>query len=161
MDPFSVTVGIVSTLDVCTRTVTFLREVRKGASTVDQEIDGVRTDIEAIETAVAVLNNLYNTISTRDEGSQVLSSGPTGLAWKRLVGLLPRCEATIAKLQLLFSEILDVRLPKAAQKFESLVKSLRKHSRENEYLALKGELQSYVVTLQMLLAALQAYEDLC
>ena len=155
MDPFSVTVGIVSTLDVCTRTASFLKGIKKGASTVDKEVEAISNDVEAVKAAVAVLNNVYNS-GSEDGPSGLFTKNQTSQAWRNLMRLLPKCEDTITKIQELIQEISDFRLPKSAQRLEGLIKTLRKHSRETEYYALRRELGSYIVTLQMLLSAIQA-----
>ena len=157
MDPFSVTVGVVSLLDVCTRTVSFLKNVSNSVSTVDQDVEAVKNDVEAVQSAVAALKDVYNTWVSYDSGNVVPGTGGASQVWENLIRLLPRCEQTILKLQRLIEGIGDFRLPKSASRFESLVKSLRKQARESEYLLLRRELGSYITTLQMLLSAIQAY----
>ena len=156
MDPLSATVGVLSTVDICARTVKFLRNIQKGASTVDQDLETLRKDVEAVESTIDVLDSLCKAVSSREGGKKLLSTGPTALAWQRLVDLLPKCGKLIEELQRLFEEIDRVPVRKSAQRFESHIKSFRKRSREGEYLRLRSELQSYVATLHMLLAALQA-----
>ena len=153
MDPFSILVGTVGLLDVCSRLLRYLANTPKNSKTFAQELESIAKDIEAVCTATSSVEAIYKVqVGKNHQSIGSESTASISCIWENIALVISRCEKLICHLQRFLEEIQAVRGPK---KWDDFLKHLRKQEREREYGALRRELSNYIVTLQMLLSTIQ------
>ena len=155
MDPVSITIGAISVVDVCSRFVVYLRNVKKATASIDQDLKALADDIDALRKTAAVLNEIYEARLVHKREDSSTEQDKLSRTWQNVAQLLPRCEGSIKKLQTLTEDICSGGWSKTPQKIEPFIKHLRKLRREEEFLSLRRNLSNYGSTLQMLLSAIQ------
>ena len=155
MDPVSITIGAISVVDVCSRFVVYLRNVKKATASIDQDLKALADDVEALRKTAAVLKESYEArlVHTREDSDS--EQDKLSRTWQNVTQLLPKCEGIIEKLQTLVEDVRSGGWSKTPQKIEAFVKYLRRLRREEEFLSLRRDLSNYGSTLQMLLSAIQ------
>ena len=155
MDPLSITAGTIGIIDVCTRVALYLRNIKKATESIDQDIQTLWDDVNAIGKTSSILKEIYEARLITKEGVSVFEKTKLSETWQNVAEILPKCEVTIRKLQILIEEIQTLGWLKGPKKLEPLVRQLKKLVREDDYLSLRRDLSNYGNTLQMLLSAIQ------
>ena len=157
MDPFSIIVGSVSFLDVCIRVISAIEDVYKEADKVEEEIEALSADINALLSIRRSLNDFWNTkckaagVPLASETDRTRADG----LWKEVAINLQSCEATVLKLEGLLNEIIGKDgKRKGGGKIDRIRKQLRMRSKDPDFLQLRQRLSNAQGSLQMLLTAL-------
>ena len=152
MDPFSITVGVVGLLDVCSRFILYIRDAEKTSRFVDKDLEAIVSDVKAVSEATELLKQIFETRFDKSRSSSLSRENLSFRVWENIAQILPKCKDSVSGLLRLVEEIHQVHGPKALNSF---IKQLKKQAREETYLSLRQMLNNYVTTLQMLLSAIQ------
>ena len=152
-DPFSALASTVGLLDVCFRVGNYLYDVKVGADKVDEEIEALSHQVEAIKSVTQSIKRVFeddlaratDTVSKDQDGIQSL--------WEEIGKNVQSCQATLVKLFALIKLIVGNESPKILSKLDGLRKFLRKQSKEEEFGKLRRQLNDYHHSLQTLLTS--------
>lgn len=153
-DPFSIIVGTASLIDVCWRFGSYLHDIQAGAAKIDDEIETLSRDIEALrvinETIRDSCENLPGYLSSEIESSKHMET-----FWRNVSSNLASCRLIVEDLEVLVEGIMGTEPPKneskIMKKFGGFRKQLRKQSREGEFDKLQNRLSTYYNAIQLML----------
>ncbi|KAI4176500.1 MAG: hypothetical protein LQ346_007884 [Caloplaca aetnensis] len=152
-DPFSIVAGTVGLLDVCFRIGNYLYDAKKGANRVDEGIEALSHQIEAIQSVTRSIKNVFDndlaytpdTLPNNFNGIQSL--------WAEVAENVTSCQATLAELFALLKLIVGKEHATVLSKLDGLRRYLRKQAKEDEFGALRHRLSDYHHALQTLLTS--------
>ena len=154
VDPFSIIVGTTGLIDVCWRFGSYLHDVQAGAAKVEDEIETLSRDIEALRIINETIRDSYKQLpgylSSEIEGSKHVER-----LWRNVSSNLESCRRIVEDLEVLIKEIVGKEPPKddsrIMRKFGGFRKQLRKQSREGDFNKLQTRLNTYYNTIQLML----------
>lgn len=163
MDPFSITVGVVGLADVTYRIVSFLKQIKSASTKIQDEIDTLTNEIEALTIANDSVQGMWN-IKCEATGFYI-SDETTSMVdslWSNMGLILQQTKNTIVKLEGLLKEVLGKKGALTLNRLESFMALIRKEDRYSEYTQVRQRLTNYQAGMQMLLLALNTYvEPIC
>lgn len=172
MDPFSITVGTVSVVDVCVRVVKCIKDFHEASDRVDAEILALQQEFEALIALNESIHSLFEEelqkVNLKQEdlkGSpgQPLDdsddSDPVQNLWREIGRNLQDCEAVVKNLEEIVQAIVGKQgvakeSSKIVRKFEGYRRSKRKESKEGDFRQLRSQLTTFQRALQMLMTAI-------
>lgn len=141
MDPFSITVGTIGLLDICTRVISFLTHIREESHTIQEEIITLSQEIESLATVIDSVKNLYD---RQPDLGNLPPDNSVDKDWQKLCKLLQRCRSAVLGLERLLREVVGKKGTRVVGKIDGLVKTTRLEGRDEEYLALRQRLGNYL-----------------
>ena len=153
-EPFSIITATAGVIDVCWRFGSYLRDVQAGAAQIEDDIETLSRDIEALRMVNETVRDSYKELSSH-LGSGIESSKHIERLWRNVSSNLGNCQLVLEELEVLVKAVVG----KAAPKDESKImkkgggfrKQFRKQSRESDFNKLQGRLTTYYNTIQLML----------
>lgn len=153
-DPFSIIAGTAGLIDVCWRFGSYLHHVQAGAAKIEDEIQILSRDIEALriinETIRASYKELPGYLSAKIESSKHVER-----LWRNVSSNLESCRLIVEELEALVKTIVGKEPSKdeskIMRKLGTFKMQLRKQSREGEFSKLQSRLTTYYNTIQLML----------
>jgi len=155
MDPFSITVGTISLLDVCCRFISYIRDFGDALASVDNDLDLLLAELEAVRLATTSIKSVYDSYLRRASENPEAGGGHAGKLWQNVAKVLADCQARVEKLVHLVESVKWRDAPKISRRVDSFLKLLHKQSKEQEYQQIRRDLANHLKTLQMLQIATQ------
>ncbi len=152
-DPFSILAGTVGLLDVCFRIGNFLYDAKKGANRVDQSIEALSQQIEAIQSVTRSIKSVFDNDLAHTPDTLPRNSNGIQSLWAEVAQNVTSCQATLAELFALLKLVVGKEHPTVLSKLDGLRRYLRKQAKEDEFGALKHRLSDYHHALQTLLTS--------
>ena len=153
-DPFSIIVGTASLIDVCWRFGSYLHGIQAGAAKIDDEIETLSRDIEALRVINETIRDSYKELPGY-LSSEIERSKHVERLWRNVSSNLESCRLIVEELELLVEGIMGKepakKESKIMRKFGGFRKQLRKQSREGEFNKLQPRLNTYYNTIQLML----------
>ncbi|KAA6414008.1 MAG: hypothetical protein FRX48_02370 [Lasallia pustulata] len=157
MDPFSVIVGTVGLLDVCTRLIIYLKDIKGSVARIDKEIEALSKDVAAVKLVTEFIDTTIKAKKERINENPDASQGNARKLWENattiLAGVTEGCQDTLTKLSTVIREMKGKGLGPRA--FEDFMHVLRNQSRHEEYRQLRSDLNNSLTTLQLMLNTIQ------
>ncbi|CAJ2507306.1 Uu.00g084920.m01.CDS01 [Anthostomella pinea] len=149
-EAFGIITGAAGLIDVCIRLGIYVREVRKGATTIQQELDSLLKEVSLLETISKAVKDTY-IIESRNLPASPRTGPPYDTAgfvntpphvWKDFGRTIDHCSVIIAKLYEIVKEICGS---------ENVLKRVHKRrSKEDDLRRCKSELVLYYGHIQIL-----------
>ena len=153
-EPFSIITATVGVIDVCCRFGSYLRDVQAGAAQIEDDIEILSRDIEALRVVNETIRDSYKELSSH-LGSGIESSKHVERLWRNVSSNLGNCQLVLEELEILVRAVVGKVAPedesKIMRKFGGFRKQLRKQSRESDFNKLQGRLTTYYNTIQLML----------
>ena len=153
-EPFSIITATAGVIDVCWRFGSYLRDVQAGAARVEDDIETLSRDIEALRVVNETVRDSYKELSSH-QGSGIESSKHIERLWQNVSSNLGNCQSVLEELEVLVKAVVGKEAPKDESKIMKKVggfrKQLRKQSRESDFNKLQGRLTTYYNTIQLML----------
>ena len=147
-DPFSIAAGSLSVLDICVRVGVYVREVSGAAGVIEDELEAVGKDIEALQATnkavVAAYKNFAAVGNTQSDIIQVTPSDVVSL-WQETARLLEQCQSSVERLGALLKRVLSNK--GVNSRMAGLKTALKMHSKEKEF----GQIRQHLGILQQAL----------
>lgn len=158
MDPFSVIVGTIGLLDVCSRLIKYLKDDKGSVARIDREIEALSNDVAAVKVVTELIDAAVEAKKERIKKNPDASQGHTGKLWQNattiLASVTASCQDNLTKLSTLIREMKEQNL-KGSSFFDDFLKTLRKQARHDEYQQLRTDLSNSLTTLQLMLNTIQ------
>ena len=175
MDPFSITVGVISLLDISVRLTKHVNRFWEEVVGIDQEIKGLIRSLKATESTVNSFNQVKAQLKqTPSSQSSSVSTAPDldpiEHLWRNADVMQDGCRDELVKMGTILLSIRRDKKPKDPEKecskkvkdpskfslgYSKLRKQLRKQSKEEEYDNLRRNLDHFLQTFQILLHMIQ------
>ena len=156
MDPFSIIVGTVNLIDICTRFGAYLRDVHSGAAQIEDEISALSRDLKSLKSVNETIKASYEEVQVSYSHEAAVPKQAAEL-WHNINSSLQDCRRIVEDLEQLVKYIIGKEKSdsgsKLVSKFEGFRKQLRKQSREGDFDKLYSRLNIFHNTLQLLLHA--------
>ena len=153
-EPFSIITATVGLIDVCWRFGSYLHNVQAGAAQIEDEIETLSRDIEALRAVNETIRASYSDLPGY-LNSEVKSSEHLDRLWRNVSSNLASCRLVVEELEALVMEIVGREPSKDQSKFMRKLggfrKQLRKQSREGDFDKLQSRLANYHNTIQLML----------
>jgi hypothetical protein len=150
-EPFSILAAAVGVSDVCWRIAKYLKDVRAAAATVQDDIDALIREVEALGAVNESIDRAFKAdIST-------LKSTDLGTLWQHTGKTLKDCRTVIDNLERLVKDIYGKTGPKVVGKIDGLSKQSRSREKKAELFQIRDQLSTYQSQLQILLAGINMY----
>lgn len=152
-DPFSIIAATAGLMDVCWRFGSYLYELQAGAAKVDDTIERLNQDIEALKEVNETIRTSYQELPSY-LNSEVESSKHVERLWRNVSSNLKTCRLIVEELEVLTAGIVG-RKPrkdesKFKKKFGSFQKELRRQSREDDFDKLQTRLNNCYNSIQLM-----------
>lgn len=151
-DPFSIVASTASIADICIRLVRYLKDVQKGAATIEDDIKGLIREVEALHAVSYAIEKTSKEhpssppAYSKDEHQEDL--------WKHVKRTLENCQTVTERLENIAKEIYGKSGPSVNSLRDAVVKSHRRRSKEAELRQCRDQLTTYQNGLQLLLASI-------
>ena len=153
-EPWSIITATAGVIDVCWRFGAYLHDVQAGAAHVEDDIETLSRDIEALRGINETVRDSYKELSSH-LGSGVENSKHIEKLWGNVSSNLGNCQLVLEELEVLVKAVIGKEAPKDESKIMRNVgrfrKQLRKQSREGDFNKLQGRLTTYHNTIQLML----------
>ena len=153
-DPFSIIVGTVGLADVCWRVVTYLKDVKGAAAKIEGHIADLLHELDALISVNESIKSIFPKNSKSAYDPEHVQS-----LWRNTGKVLQDCRIAMEKMEDLVIEIVGKERPKGPGRFDIYKKQMRKQSKDVEFGQLRLQLGTYQNALQMLLTAINLYEN--
>lgn len=154
MDPFSIIVGTVGLIDVCTRFGTYLRDVHAGAAQIEDEISALLRELDALKSVNETIKASYKEFQGSYSHEAAVPKQAANL-WHNINSSLQDCRRLVEDLEQLVKAIIHKENSdsgfRLGSKFDSFRKQLRKQFREGDFDKLYSRLNKFHNTLQLML----------
>lgn len=158
-EPFSILSGALAVADVCWRIARYLRDVRASAATVQDDIDALIREVEALGTVNESIEKAFNAdISTSSNLSPPRSTHLETL-WRHTRQSLEDCRTAIGNLEGLVKDIYGKTGPKVVSKIDALSKQSRSREKKAELSQIRERLSICQRQLQILLTGINVYDS--
>lgn len=158
MDPFSALVGTVGLLDVCTRLIIYLKDIKGSVARIDREIEALTKDVAAVKLVTELIDGAVEAKKDRVKNNPDASQGNAANIWQNVTTILASvtevCQDNLTKLSMLIREMKS-KDTRGSGKFEDFVNLLRKQAKHGEYHQLRTDLNNSLTTLQLMLNTFQ------
>ena len=152
-DPFSIITATAGLMDVCWRFGSYLHELQAGAAKVDDAIERLNQDIEALKEVNETIRTSYQELPSY-LNSEVESSKHVERLWRNVSSNLKTCRLIVEELEVLTAGIVGRRPRKDESKFMkklvSFQKELRRQSREDDFDKLQTRLNNCYNSIQLM-----------
>ena len=153
-EPFSVITATAGVIDICWRFGSYLRKVQAGAAQIEDDIETLSRDIDALRVVNETVRDSYKELSSH-LGSGIEGSKHVERLWRNVSSNLGNCQSVLEDLEALVKAVVGKEAPKDESKIMRKVgdfrKQLRKQSRESDFNKLQGRLTTYYNTIQLML----------
>ncbi|RDW80348.1 hypothetical protein BP5796_05046 [Coleophoma crateriformis] len=154
MDPFSITIGLASMLDITVRVIKYLKEVQEAAGVIGEELVSLANEIQALGSLGRSIQHLHDTeVQSLLGGFADLPDRDQEL-WRLTSSNLQDCKTLVGRLRDLFTEIAGKHGDKVGGWADSIKKQLRKQSKDGELNKIRSQIivsrQSLHISLTML-----------
>lgn len=153
-EPFSIITATAGLIDVCWRFGSYLRDVQAGAAKIEDEIEILSRDIEALRVVNETIRASYKELPSY-LNSEIESSKHVERLWRNVCSNLENCRLVVEELETLVKGIVGKVPPKdesrIMRKLGSFRMQLRKQSREGDFNKLQTRLTTYYNTIQLML----------
>jgi uroporphyrinogen-III decarboxylase len=139
MDPFSVTLGVVTLVGVCSKVSIELKKLRHGAREASTNINAMLADLKALKAVLDLIEDGFEEL----DGSAPMT-GFIGAHWKALQSTLTDGCASMKKL-----EALLVLVNKNVQVLDTVRRGLRLKEANDQIAMYRQEIQAYKDALQL------------
>ncbi|RDW69224.1 hypothetical protein BP6252_08244 [Coleophoma cylindrospora] len=140
MDPFSITIGLASMLDITVRVVKYLKEVQDAAGVIGEELATLVNEIQALGSLGRSIQHLHDTeVQSLLGGFADLPDRDQEL-WRVTSSNLQDCKALVGRLRDLFTEIAGKHGDKVGGWADSIKKQLRKQSKDGELNKIRSQI---------------------
>lgn len=149
-DPFSIIVGTAGLTDVCIRLAKFLKQAKDGFQKVDQDLDDLSNDINALRSVIDLIKRSFEIDiagSTNPSDNQIIADH-----WHATRATLTGCQDIVERLSTLIATVVGTGGIKNV-KLNSLRKYLRQQSKDEEFFGLRQRLNALRNALHTSLAA--------
>ena len=152
-DPYSIITATASLMDVCWRFGSYLHEFQAGAAKVDDAINRLNQDIEALRVVNETIRTSYQELPSY-LNSEVESSKHVERLWRNVSSNLKTCRLIVEELEVLTAGIVGKKPQKDESKFMkklgSFQKELRRQSREDDFDKLQTRLNNCYTSIQLM-----------
>jgi hypothetical protein len=154
MDPFSITVGAVSLVDVCWRLIKFLKDIPTAIATVQKEIEILISEVESLRTVVASVEECLHSNHANSTIASPLKAANLENLWKNCKRSLDTCQDITTQLESLVQEIYGKSGSRVAGKLDGLSKESRRRDKAAGVQQLRDKLSIEKQNLQILLTGI-------
>ena len=152
-DPFSIIAATAGLSDVCWRFGSYLHKLQAGAAKIDDEIERLTKDIEALKEVNEIIRASYKELPSY-LNSEAESSKHVERLWQNVSSNLKGCRSIVEELEVLTTGIVG-RKPredesKFMRKLGRFKKELRKQSKEDDFDKLQTRLNNYYNSIQLM-----------
>lgn len=151
MDPFSITVGAVSLVDVCWRIAVYLKDVRKAIASVDKEIQDLIDEVESLGAIFASAEECLQNNHAAAAVASPLKALNLETLWKRSEQSLDNSRDLTTQLEKVVHEIYGKSGAKTTGKLDGLGKESRRRDKKAEVQRLRAKLFNERQNLQVLI----------
>ena len=174
MDPFSITVGVISLLDISVRLTKHVNRFWSDVAEVDHELRELVRSLLAVQNAVNSFKQVRRQLGRSPENQPSLvriapKLDPIEQLWQNAEVMQNECRDELVKMGTILVYIQAGRKPKIQTKdpskqtdlsklelgYSKFRKQLRKQSKESEYDSLRRNLDQFLQTFQTLLHMIQ------
>ena len=153
-EPFSIITAAAGLIDVCWRFGCYLQNVRAGAAKIEDEIERLWRDIGALRAVNETVQASYQALPSYLD-SEFQRSEHVDRLWRNVSSNLESCRLVVEELEALVTDIVGKEPQKdehkILRKLGGFRKQLRKQSREGDFDRLRGRLNTYQSTIQLML----------
>ena len=153
-EPISIISAATSLIDVCWRFGCYLHDVQAGAAKIEDEIQTLSRDIEALRVVNQTIRASYQELPSY-LNSEIESSKPVQALWRNVSSNHQNCRLVVEELEALVKGIVGKEPPKdkskIMRKLGSFTMLLRKQSKEGDFNKLHIRLTTYYNTIQLIL----------
>ena len=158
MDPFSVTVGVASLLELSLKVGKVLLGIRSSIASFEEDVGSLLYEIRHLQSVNSAIEHLYS----RTTGEQINEQKePHREIWRNTEDALRDCLKTIHKLQEALEAIVGKKGGKNNGLLDAIGKHLRKQAREGELKQLQLKLAVHRESLNMSLTLLNLFVSFC
>ncbi|KAI0399300.1 tetratricopeptide repeat domain-containing protein [Xylaria palmicola] len=110
-DPFTIVTGVASVLDICTRLVHYIIELKRDGATVQQELDSLMIEIAGLEKVHNAIDAACKkhapapTAPTRPRDNGTSPSNDTGSVWEHLERTVQNCHTILQETYSILADI--------------------------------------------------------
>lgn len=144
MDPFSITVSVVTLLQISAQVTVLVKQYRDEVSVVDATLNGILNDVDGFQ---QVLQSMKETFDLADIKANIQTTGHVGSHWKNLARSLSDSESTLDQLRSLLKSV-----SKSTSFLDAPRKQLRLKSAVTQIAEFREQIQSYRAALQLSLS---------
>ncbi|KAL4929238.1 uncharacterized protein BDV17DRAFT_77899 [Aspergillus undulatus] len=159
MEPFSASVAAIELANVCCRLVKFLRDIRAGVASVQDEIAALIAEVSSLQLTITSVEDALK--DGRAKGASV--SPPRARSLETLQTTceqsLQRCENVAKRLEGVVQDIYGPTGPKVMGKRDGLGKESRRREKDTKLQRLRHGLSTEKQNLQILLMGLGVLND--
>ena len=163
-DPFSIITASAGLMDVCWRFGSYLHELKAGAAKVDDAIERLNQDIEALKEVNETIRTSYEELPSY-LNSKVETSKHVERLWRNVSSNLKTCRLIVEELEVLTTGIVGRNPQKDESKFikklSSFQKELRRQSREDDFEKLQTRLSNCYNSIQLMFDLIIWSENSC
>ncbi len=141
MDPLSITVSVISILEVCLKVGQTLKSLQNGVSLVGTKLGGLLAEVESFS---KVLEFVKGTLQENEIEAAFQSTGHVGDHWRNVFICINDGQRTLAVLQVTL-----VKVAKDVAIFDSARKHLRLTSAAEEITMYQNQIRCYRDTIQL------------
>ncbi|KAI9892831.1 MAG: hypothetical protein M1814_000990 [Vezdaea aestivalis] len=146
-DPFSIIAGTASVIDICVRTVNYIREINESASKIEQNFRSLLEEFLSLEKVNIAIRKTWISHSKTVESLLVPQ-------WEDVGQALRSCNKSIFELGELIQATIGKDGPTVTGKIDSFKKARRKESKEKAITEVRQQVASHRDNLQVLLLLL-------
>ncbi|KAI0452855.1 tetratricopeptide repeat domain-containing protein [Xylaria acuta] len=161
---FSLVSAAAGLLDVTLRLVNYARELKRGAATIQKELDSLIEEACALEQVCNAVNYTYNrnVLNTQEkephQSSHDQSNNGTRVIWEGLNGMMSHCRVIVETLYEILREICQPS-QQSLSRHTAVLKTVRKkQSKEEQLRECRRQLFIYHSSMQILLTIINGEE---
>jgi hypothetical protein len=160
---FSLVSAAAGLLDVTVRLVKYARELKKGAATIQTELDSLIEQACMLERVCNTINYTYNTTISRslekdqDYSRHDQASNVTRTMWEDLARMISHCRVVVQKIYTILEDICRPPQQSLSKHVDTLVRVRRKRSKEDDLRQCQRELSMYYGSIQLILTIINRY----
>ena len=150
-DPFSIVAGVAGLSDLCIRFAKILKDSKDDFQKTDAVLTKLESQISTVKNIITEVRTIHDAVIDSPQGETQQAQKHH---WQTTSEHLTGCMNVVGQLESLVSVVTGDKTTN--RKLDKLKKYLRHQSKEGEFAALQGELQSYQSFLQIDLTASNA-----
>ncbi|KAI1310866.1 tetratricopeptide repeat domain-containing protein [Xylaria venustula] len=157
MDVFSVVTGAAGLLDICTRVVIYVKELKNDGASIQEEVDSLMNEVVTLQLVHDAVSQAYNKRvsmaqrSIQDPTSHSLSPKITDRLWEALGRTIKHCHAIVERIYNILQAICEPSRLGSSKGVETISRVYRKRSKEEDLRRCERELTMHHYTVQMFL----------
>lgn len=154
MDPFSITVGVGSLIEMSLQLGKYLKDVYEAAASFEGEIDSLFREIRDLDSVNKVIVHLYRSETGIYASAHQEPPRQDMEIWQNTVKTLQDCSETLKKLQSVLEAIIGKSGVKVTGWRDGIKKQLRKQSKDGELNQIRLKLSAHRESLNVSLTLL-------